>query len=74
VKKVDRKGIISSIVFIISIASIIYALIFNPANWIVIGISIIGIPLSVLSFGLIIMARAKKEEEEDRRREPFIGY
>lgn len=73
-KKVDRKGIISSIVFIISIASIIYALIFNPANWIVIGISIICIPLSVLSFGLIIMARAKKEEEEDRRREPFIGY
>lgn len=70
----DRNGIISSMVFIISIASIIYALIFNPANWMVIGISIIGIPLSVLSFGLIIMARAKKDEEDDRRREPFIGY
>lgn len=70
----DRNGIISSLVFIISIGSIIYALVFNPANWIVIGISIIGIPLSVLSFGLIIMARAKKDEEEDRRREPFIGY
>lgn len=70
----DRNGIISSLVFIISIGSIIYALVFNPANWIVIGISIVGIPLSVLSFGLIIMARAKKDEEEDRRREPFIGY
>jgi energy-converting hydrogenase A subunit I len=70
----DRKGIISSIVFIISIGSIIYALIFNPASWMVIGISIVSIPLSVLSFGLIIMARAKKDEEEDRRREPFIGY
>ncbi len=70
----DRNGIISSIVFIISIISIIYALIFNPANWIIIGISIVGIPLSVLSLGLIIMARAKKDEEEDRRREPFIGY
>ena len=70
----DKKGTISSIIFIISIGSIIYALIFNPANWLVIGISIASIPLSVLSFGLIIMARAKKDEEEDRRREPFIGY
>ncbi len=70
----DKNSTIGSIVFIISIASIIYALIFNPAEWMVIGISIVGIPLSVLSFGLIIMARATKEEEDDRRREPFIGY
>ncbi|MGF7119028.1 DUF788 domain-containing protein [Methanobacterium oryzae] len=70
----DKNSTIGSIVFIISIAAIIYALIFNPAEWMVIGISIVGIPLSVLSFGLIIMAKAKKEEEEDRRREPFIGY
>lgn len=70
----DRKSTISSIVFIISIASIVYALIFNPAVWMVIGISILFIPLSILSFGLLIMARARKEEEEDRRREPFIGY
>jgi len=73
-EKMDRKGTISLIVFIISIAFIIYALIFNPPEWMVIGISIVGIPLSVLSFGLMIMARAKKEEEDDRRREPFIGY
>ncbi len=70
----DRNIVISSLVFIISIASIIYALIFNPVNWIVYGISIVGIPLSVLSFGILVMARAKKGEEEDRRREPFIGY
>ena len=70
----DRKSTISSIVFIISIVSIVYALIFNPAEWMVIGISILFIPLSILSFGLLIMARARKEEEEDRRREPFIGY
>ena len=31
----DRKSTISSIVFIISIASIVYALIFNPAEWMV---------------------------------------
>lgn len=70
----DRMSTISSIVFIISIASIVYALIFDPAEWVVIGISILFIPLSILSFGLLIMARARKEEEEDRRREPFIGY
>lgn len=70
----DKRVIIGSLAFIISIGSIIYALIFNPADWIVYGISIVGIPLSVLSFGTLIMARAKKEEEEDRRREPFIGY
>ncbi len=70
----DRKGTISAIVFIIAIASIIYALVFNPPEWMVIGIAIASIPLSVLSFGLIIMARARKDEEDDRRREPFIGY
>jgi energy-converting hydrogenase A subunit I len=70
----DRNSTISSIVFIISVVSIVYALIFNPAEWMVIGISILFIPLSILSFGLLIMARARKEEEEDRRREPFIGY
>jgi energy-converting hydrogenase A subunit I len=70
----DKNSTISSLVFIISIASIVYALIFNPAEWMVIGISILFIPLSILSFGLLIMARARKEEEEDRRREPFIGY
>jgi hypothetical protein len=30
--------------------------------------------LGVLSFGLIIMAKAREEEKEDRRKEPFIGY
>lgn len=70
----DKKSIISSIIFIISVVGIIYALIFNPADWMVYGISIIFIPLSVLSFGLVIMAKAREEEEEDRRREPFIGY
>lgn len=70
----DKQGIISSIILTISLGSIIYALIFNPADWIVYGVSIIFIPLSILSFGLIIMAKARKEEKEDRRREPFIGY
>lgn len=70
----NRQGIISSIIFIISLSSMIYALIFNPVEWMVYGIAITSIPLSILSLGLIIMAKAKKEEEEDRRKEPFIGY
>jgi energy-converting hydrogenase A subunit I len=70
----NKQSIISSIVLIISIASIIYAVIFNPVDWMVYGISIVFIPLGILSYGLMIMAKAKKEDKEDRRKEPFIGY
>ena len=70
----DKLKTIGWILLIASFASIVYALIFNPADWIVYGISIVFIPLGVLSFGLIIMAKAKEEEKEDRRKEPFIGY
>ncbi len=60
--------------FIISLASIGYALIFNPAYWIVYTISIVFIPTLILSFGLLVMARGPKEEDEDKTKEPFIGY
>jgi len=53
---------------------ILYALIFSPESWIVYGIAIVFIPIFILSFGLITMAKGKKEEEEERREEPFIGY
>ena len=67
--------IISSyILCIISALLIAYALILNPAYWIVYIIAIVFIPMFVLSFGFINMARAKKDEEEERREEPFIGY
>jgi energy-converting hydrogenase A subunit I len=56
------------------VASIAYGLLFNPANWVVYGISIIFIPSGILSFGLIVMKKGSKEEEEDKTREPFIGY
>jgi energy-converting hydrogenase A subunit I len=64
----------SSILLILSVASILYAIVFNPADWIVYAISLISIPLSILSFGFIVMAKGSKEEEDDKRREPFIGY
>ena len=70
----NKLKITSWILLIISLATIVYAVIFNPANWIVYAISLVSIPVSVLSFGLITMAKGSKEEEEDKRREPFIGY
>ena len=70
----DKLKITSWILLILSLGSIVYALILNPANWIVYAISLIGIPVAILSFGLIVMAKGSKEEEEDKRREPFIGY
>lgn len=59
---------------IISTLSILYALILNPADWIVYTISIVFIPLFIISLGLITMANGKKDSKEDRREEPFIGY
>jgi energy-converting hydrogenase A subunit I len=70
----DKLKVTSSLIFIISVAGIIYALLFNPPNWVVYGISIIFIPAGILSFGLIVMARGPKDDDEDKTREPFIGY
>jgi len=70
----DKLRTTSWILLIASVLSIVYALIFNPAYWIVYAISLVSIPLSILSFGLIAMAKGSKDEEEEKRREPFIGY
>lgn len=70
----DKLKISSYLLLIISIAGIIYALLFNLPNWVVYAISIIFIPTLILSFGLIVMARGPKDEEEDKTKEPFIGY
>jgi energy-converting hydrogenase A subunit I len=53
---------------------ILYAWIFSPEDWIVYGIAIVFIPIFILSFALITMAKGKKDEEEEKREEPFIGY
>jgi len=74
VKIMDKLQISSYLIFIISVAAIAYGLLFNPANWVVYGISIIFIPSGILSFGLIVMKKGPKEAEEDKTREPFIGY
>lgn len=70
----DKLKTTSLVVFIISVAAIVYALIFNPASWIVYTISLVFIPLSILSLGFLSMARGKVEDEDDKTKEPFIGY
>lgn len=70
----DKLKVASYLILIISVAGIIYALLFNPPNWMVYAISIIAIPAGILSFGLIVMARGPKDDEEEKTREPFIGY
>jgi len=72
--EMEKLTIASYLMFIISVLGIFYALIYNPASWIVYGISIVLIPLFILSLGLITMARSKKDEQDERTNEPFIGY
>jgi len=70
----DKLKTIGWILLIASFASIVYALIFNPSSWVVYAISLVSIPLFILSLGLVAMAKGSKDEEEAKRREPFIGY
>ena len=70
----DKLKTTSWIILIASFASIVYAIIFNPVSWIVYAISLVSIPLFILSLGLVTMAKGSKDEEEEKRREPFIGY
>ncbi|MCL2116070.1 MAG: DUF788 domain-containing protein [Methanobrevibacter sp.] len=70
----DRLMLTSYLIMLISLISLINALIFQQLDWIVYGIAIVFIPLFVLSLGLITMAKPKKEEKDERKEEPFIGY
>ena len=47
----NKMKIASYIILIVSVLAILYALIFNPADWIVYAIAIVCIPFLVLSFG-----------------------
>ena len=59
---------------IISTVAILACLVINFEAWIVYLIAIFGIPLWVLSFGLLTMAKPRAEDEEERVKEPFTGY
>ena len=58
----------------LSTIAIIACLIINFDAWIVYTVAIFGIPLWVLSLGLLTMAKAKPEDVEERVKEPFTGY
>ena len=62
------------ILLIISTIAILICLDVNYEAWIVYLIAIIGIPLWVLSFGLLTMAKPREEDVEERVKEPFTGY
>ncbi|WP_296890029.1 DUF788 domain-containing protein [uncultured Methanobrevibacter sp.] len=62
------------ILLIISTIAILACLVINFWDWIVYLVAIIGIPLWVLSFGLLTMAKPRMEDEEERVKEPFTGY
>lgn len=62
------------ILLIISTLAILACLLVNFADWIVYLVAIIGIPLWVLSLGLLTMAKPRPEDAEERVKEPFTGY
>ena len=59
---------------IISALGIIYALIMDPAAWVVYGVAIFLIPVFILSVGILSMAEPEEDEADERVNEPFIGY
>lgn len=62
------------ILLVLSTIVILACLIINFEAWIVYTVAIFGIPLWVLSLGLLTMAKPKPEDEEERVKEPFTGY
>ena len=58
---------------IISAMGILYALIMDPAAWVVYGVAIFLIPVFILSLGILSMAEPEEDEADERVNEPFIG-
>ncbi len=62
------------ILLALSTIAILACLVIDFEAWIVYTVAIFGIPLWVLSFGLLTMAKAKPEDVDERVKEPFTGY
>ena len=58
----------------LSTIAILACLVINFEAWIVYAVAIFGIPLWILSLGLLTMAKPKPEDAEERVKEPFTGY
>ena len=62
------------ILLALSTLAILACLIIDFEAWIVYAVAIFGIPVWVLSLGLLTMAKPKPEDVEGRVKEPFTGY
>ena len=62
------------ILLALSTIAILACLVIDFEAWIVYTVAIFGIPLWVLSLGILTMAKAKPEDAEERVKEPFTGY
>lgn len=62
------------ILLALSTIAILACLVIDFEAWIVYAVAIFGIPLWILSLGLLTMAKAKPEDAEERVKEPFTGY
>lgn len=62
------------ILLVLSTLAILACLFINFDTWIVYTVAIFGIPLWILSLGLLTMAKPKPEDIEERVKEPFTGY
>ena len=62
------------ILLALSTIAILACLVVNFEAWIVYAVAIFGIPVWVLSLGLLTMAKPKPEDVEERVKEPFTGY
>ena len=58
----------------LSTIAILACLVIDFPVWIVYAVAIFGIPLWILSLGLLTMAKPKPEDAEERVKEPFTGY
>ena len=65
---------ISIILLVLSTVAILACLVIDFEAWIVYAVAIYGIPLWILSLGLLTMAKPKPEDAEERVKEPFTGY
>ena len=62
------------ILLALSTIAILACLVINFEAWIVYTVAIFGIPLWVLSLGLLTMVKPRPEDAEERVKEPFTGY
>ena len=62
------------ILLALSTIAILACLVIDFPEWIVYTVAIFGIPLWILSLGLLTMAKPEPEDAEERVKEPFTGY